>query len=164
VAFFVHWRPFARLRSVKQALEIAANQPIETKAVPLGELPDFIGLTCQGLCDLDRLQSAFVSDSLYPPTYCRVGGCAIVAEPHERRFAALFRTCSCIALPCRYGRTSAWLSCERRRLFSAGSAALRMNPAPRTVLIIGASFGPLTLRRSRPMCTSTRIIDSGTNL
>src|SRR5882757_7495742 len=41
--------------------------------------------------------------------------------------------------------------------------ALRMNPTPRTVRIIGASFGPLTLRRSRPICTSTRFV-SGRNL
>src|ERR1700676_5160982 len=41
--------------------------------------------------------------------------------------------------------------------------APRMNPAPRTVRIIGASFGPLSLRRSRPMCTSTRFV-SGRNL
>src|SRR5260370_1910901 len=39
----------------------------------------------------------------------------------------------------------------------------RINPSPRTVRIIGASFGPLTLRRSRPMCTSTRFV-SGRNL
>src|SRR5258708_31521064 len=41
--------------------------------------------------------------------------------------------------------------------------ALRMNPTPRTVRIIGDSFGPLSLRRSRPMCTSTRFV-SGKNL
>src|SRR5260370_13936149 len=43
------------------------------------------------------------------------------------------------------------------------AVALRINPAPRTVRIIGASFGRSTLRRSRPMCTSTRLV-SGRNL
>jgi hypothetical protein len=48
------------------------------------------------------------------------------------------------------------VSCER-------GLALRTKPAPRTLRIIGPSFGPSILRRSRPKCTSTRFV-SGTNL
>jgi hypothetical protein len=38
-----------------------------------------------------------------------------------------------------------------------------MNPLRRTVRIIGGSCGPSILRRSRPICTSTRLV-FGTNL
>ena len=40
---------------------------------------------------------------------------------------------------------------------------LEQNPAPRTLQIMGASFDSSTLRRSRPIWTSTRFV-SGTNL